>query len=724
MTERTLAHRQYASRQMILAVLAVLVLVVCFYYLSLYNYLLYHTLVELLAVLVAFTIFVIAWNTRHFAPNKMFMVLAVGYLVVGFLDIFHTLSFSGMGVFPQADANMPTQFWIAGRYYESLTVLLGALVLGTAVKVNAERVLWLSLLLGTLLTAAIFTGYFPDCFIEGEGLTTFKVISEYIISFLFALAIFFLWKKREHLSSYILKLLTASALLTIMSEMSFTLYVDVYGFFNYLGHVFKFFSVLLVYRALVEGSLRNPFQLLFKEVDEANKNLEKDIAARKLAEKKLQETNLQLEETNQQLEEAKEQAEAASQAKSEFLANMSHEIRTPMNIIIGMSELLHNSIRDNEQREYALMIKDSADFLLNNINDILDYSKIEAGRVELEKSPYDLKALVEKTFSSFSIYARDKRIRLHLSFGSEVPRAVIGDPNRLRQVLINLLGNAVKFTEDGKVTLDVEKGQGPILRFSVRDTGPGIPEEKQGLLFQSFSQVDSSSSRKHGGTGLGLAISKRLVELMGGTIDLTSKEGEGSTFFFTVPLEEAEEGAVLDSAEQIPVQEETGQAKELLSTKFSELPESLESLESPEASLDVAADEEGSALQILLVEDKPMNQKLASVLLGKKGYIVTVADNGRRALELLNSRSFDLILMDVQMPEMDGLEATKKIRMQEKDTGRHLPIIAMTAYAMEGDREKCLEAGMDGYISKPINAEELYQAIQQFSGISRYGLDP
>lgn len=183
MTERTLAHRQYASRQMILAVLAVLVLVVCFYYLSLYNYLLYHTLVELLAVLVAFTIFVIAWNTRHFAPNKMFMVLAVGYLVVGFLDIFHTLSFSGMGVFPQADANMPTQFWIAGRYYESLTVLLGALVLGTAVKVNAERVLWLSLLLGTLLTAAIFTGYFPDCFIEGEGLTTFKVISEYIIWF-------------------------------------------------------------------------------------------------------------------------------------------------------------------------------------------------------------------------------------------------------------------------------------------------------------------------------------------------------------------------------------------------------------------------------------------------------------------------------------------------------------------------------------------------------------
>ncbi len=424
---------------------------------------------------------------------------------------------------------------------------------------------------------------------------------------------------------------------------------------------------------------------------------------------------------------AREAAEKANLLKSEFLANMSHEIRTPMNVIMGMANLLCTSALNSEQREYVEMIRESAASLLTIINDILDFSKVEAGRLELKTVPFNLPSLVEKSISAFSPLAQEKGLGLLWSVDAAVPRYFYGDPTRLKQVLLNLLGNALKFTEEGQVALSVEKTSAPSgegsaraqgsqeageerdassvarvwLRFSVQDTGIGVPEEKLGLIFQSFQQVDGSSTRRYEGTGLGLAISKKLVELMGGFVGVSSQVGRGSTFYFTVPLLPVPDGIEIEGQYILHNTCPLALGREKPRKEGGPVP----------AAGETPAKE--AALQILLVEDKPMNQRLAKALLEKKGWAVTPVFNGRQALEMLAARSFDLILMDVQMPEMDGLETSRHIRAAEAQRGGHIPIIAMTAHAMSGDREKCLEAGMDDYVSKPIDAAALYQAVER-----------
>ena len=893
------------------AVMALLLIII-----AQYNFLTFHTLAELFAIVISFVMFAFAWSTRVFSKNNFLLFLACGYFWVGSLDLIHALVYKGVDIIVEGSGNLSVQFWIGTRYSEALLLLAASFIITK--KQNGYFLFTFFGLIAIGLMALIFSGNFPTGFVEGKGLTDFKIYSEYLIILILLLALISLLRQKKNLSTEEKSFIAVSIVMTMFAEMAFTFYVSIYGISNLAGHIFKLFSYWFIFQAIVISNLKRPYSELrereerfrdftdtasdwfyemneslrftffsnqftefsgidaksligktrqetgldiknesvrqniedmearrpFKNFEHSRKRsdgsivhmstsaipvfnmdgsfkgyrgtgtniterkraegallkmsqaveqssatvvitdldgnieyvnrkfvettgysaeeamgknprilqsghtspeeyetlwktiaagkewhgkfhnkrkdgslywehanispikaadgtimnfvaIKDDITERVALEEKLRQTydelELKVEERTRELSESMQKAEAATRVKSEFLANMSHEIRTPMNGVIGMLELLRGTNLTDQQKEFMVLAMHSAEMQLHVINDILDFSKIEAGKLILEELPFNPLDVVTNISSMMANQANIKGIKLSHFIAPDANQLVMGDAARLSQVITNLVSNAIKFTDDGEVsihaTVEHEGGDKVWLRFEVTDTGIGVDQEAMNALFDPFSQADSSTTRKFGGTGLGLTIATQLTELMGGRISVESELGSGSTFWIYIPF--AKEGSA---------QGQTYKPLETTQVNPNEKP----AVPTYEA-------------RVLLVEDAFINREVACGMLAKVSIEPDIAKNGCEAVEKITANTYDLVLMDVQMPEMDGLEATRQIRKHEEANSLpRTPIIAMTALAMAGDRDRCLESGMDDYIAKPVREEELIKKMDHW----------
>ena len=616
----------------------VTVVILGIYFSSHFAYVLFHGLVEIVSVAIAFAIFTLVWNTRTYLTNNYLHLLGIGYAFSALIDLFHTFAFKGMTVFTGYGENLAPQLWLAARYLQAVTLVAAPLVMKH--KMDNRVVFAAYTAVTAVLMTTIYSGYFPDCIIEGEGLTPFKKGSEYIISAFLIVSLYLLFRRRSHFTNRIFWLLVASVSCTIVSELSFTAFVSMYDFTNKLGHVAKLVAFYLVYRSILVTGLQEPFDLIFRE-----------------------------------LTTAKERAEFANQAKNTFLASMSHELRTPLNAILGYTQILcHETNITDKQRQQLGIMRASGEHLLTLINEILDLGKIEAQQMELAKSPFYLPELLQQVLEITRFKADEKRLATYYE-ADVLPDYVCGDERKLRQVLLNLLNNAVKYTPRGGVTLRAryDPTDGGWLQCEIADTGIGIPANKLEAIFEPFTQLARDSQGREG-AGLGLTITRRLVALMGGRLNVESRIGQGSMFRFSLPL-----------------------------------PPGTAARREAKSQVDIIRGYRGPRKRILVVDDNAANAGLLVAMLEPLGFEIDMAVSGRETLQKTSEQDIDLVLLDLVMPDMDGLETAQTLR--QSDRLSNLRIVGVSATITDSEHLRSFVTACDAFLCKPVRIAELMQTV-------------
>jgi signal transduction histidine kinase/ActR/RegA family two-component response regulator len=630
------------------------------YFTSFYSYLLFHSLAEIFSIIIACTVFILTWNAWAYIDNNYLKIVGLSYLFIGLLDLLHTFAYTGMGIFPLYDYYSP-QIWIATRLFEALVFLIAFYALRKKPVVHPwSLIITFTVISGGIILSIFYWHNFPTCFVEGQGLTPFKIYTEYVICALLTIAAILLHRNRHHFARRVYLFLMGSIFFGIMTELAFTQYIAMYSYTNMLGHYFKIISFFLIYKALVETGIKTPHATIFRELQASNE------AARL----------------------AREAAEEANRQRTDAITNFVHDIRTPMQGILGAAEILGDNPPQAEIPRYLGIINDGGNVVLAIVNDIMDLSRLESGKLTINCEDFNLAATVQSAVQLLETQAREKHIYLHIDYPNDVPIGLRGDPLRLRQILQNLIGNAVKFTSTGGITVRIRnlgalggsEGDELRLRFEIIDTGFGMNDETVKRLFQPFIQASPEITKRYGGSGLGLSICQRIITLMDGEIGVQSTEGLGSTFWFELPFSVS---SVFQSEETIR-QEKASSWEELATSR--------------------------NIKPILLAEDNPVNIMVIGKMLAKLGYPFIPVTDGDAAVKAAQDNELSLILMDCQMPVMNGIEATQAIRNLNLFG---LPIIAMTA-ADTGEMDHCFTAGMNDFLSKPVSIEQLQSTIEHW----------